>query len=281
MRKICDSSNTSCSWALRSTALSRSVPNGFSITIRDRSTRPASSRVCTTGSATLGGTEGSAAGVRPRRGSPRCARPRPRAPRDRALRHVVEQRLELAPLLVAQRPVAELVAGLAGELPEVLGGEVVQRGARIRHCGNSPACCMCSNPGSSLRRDRSPVAPIRTTTCGSTGLMLCALASRARSLTIASLSSRPGRARIPAPCGRTAGGHRCCFCSGTNATQLAPEEVPCSSSTRQRGGAVRTGAQPGRRDGADGSLPAGESCPRCPTGGRPRARRQHRRPRLP
>jgi hypothetical protein len=38
-------------------ALSRSVPNGFSITIRDRSTRPAASSTRTTGSAALGGTE--------------------------------------------------------------------------------------------------------------------------------------------------------------------------------------------------------------------------------
>jgi hypothetical protein len=55
MRKICSSSNTSCSSALRALALARSVPNGFSMMMRDRSSFAASS-VCTTSSAALGGT---------------------------------------------------------------------------------------------------------------------------------------------------------------------------------------------------------------------------------
>jgi tRNA-dihydrouridine synthase len=41
MRKICSSLNTSCSLAFSETALARSVPNGFSMTMRARSTRPA------------------------------------------------------------------------------------------------------------------------------------------------------------------------------------------------------------------------------------------------
>ncbi len=56
IRKICDSSNVSCSEALSSRAVARSVPNGFSMMIRDRSTRPASARACTTASAAPGGT---------------------------------------------------------------------------------------------------------------------------------------------------------------------------------------------------------------------------------
>jgi hypothetical protein len=48
--------NTSCSALLSATALARSVPKGFSITMRERSTRSASPSICTAGSAALGGT---------------------------------------------------------------------------------------------------------------------------------------------------------------------------------------------------------------------------------
>ena len=57
MRKICSSSKTWWSSALSARALSRSVPNGFSMMIRLRSTRPASASWCTTARAALGGTE--------------------------------------------------------------------------------------------------------------------------------------------------------------------------------------------------------------------------------
>ncbi len=56
MRKICSSAKTSCSFAFSETALARSVPKGFSITMRARSTRPASPSRRTAGSAALGGT---------------------------------------------------------------------------------------------------------------------------------------------------------------------------------------------------------------------------------
>ena len=42
MRKTCSSSKTSWTAALSSRALSRSVPNGFSMITRERSARPAS-----------------------------------------------------------------------------------------------------------------------------------------------------------------------------------------------------------------------------------------------
>ena len=42
IRKICRSRNVSCTWSFSSMALCRSVPNGFSITTRERSTRSAS-----------------------------------------------------------------------------------------------------------------------------------------------------------------------------------------------------------------------------------------------
>ncbi len=56
IRKICCSSNTRWSAALSTRALARSVPNGFSMMIRARSTSFASASVRTTGNAALGGT---------------------------------------------------------------------------------------------------------------------------------------------------------------------------------------------------------------------------------
>ncbi len=57
MRKTCDSSKTSCTRAFSAFADSRSVPKGFSITTRERSTRSHSSSWCSTSSAALGGTD--------------------------------------------------------------------------------------------------------------------------------------------------------------------------------------------------------------------------------
>ena len=57
IRKTCDSSNVSCTRALSAIALARSVPNGFSITTRERPTRSASLSMSMTGSAAFGGTE--------------------------------------------------------------------------------------------------------------------------------------------------------------------------------------------------------------------------------
>ncbi len=56
MRKIWSSANTSWIAAFRLRALATSVPNGFSMTMRESSTRWASSIRCTTSSAALGGT---------------------------------------------------------------------------------------------------------------------------------------------------------------------------------------------------------------------------------
>ena len=56
MRKIWLSSNVSCSAALSRRALARSVPNGFSMMIRARSTRSASPSIWTTARAAFGGT---------------------------------------------------------------------------------------------------------------------------------------------------------------------------------------------------------------------------------
>ena len=56
IRKICSSAKISCSEAFSARALARSVPNGFSMMMRDRSTSPASRRVRTTPCAAVGGT---------------------------------------------------------------------------------------------------------------------------------------------------------------------------------------------------------------------------------
>ena len=56
MRKIWSSANVAWSDALSALALQRSVPNGFSMMIRDRSASPAWLSVRTTPSAALGGT---------------------------------------------------------------------------------------------------------------------------------------------------------------------------------------------------------------------------------
>ena len=57
IRKIWSSLKTSWSSAFSFRALARSVPNGFSMTIRLRLTRPASLSSWTTASAAFGGTE--------------------------------------------------------------------------------------------------------------------------------------------------------------------------------------------------------------------------------
>jgi hypothetical protein len=56
IRKIWFSSKVSCTWLFSLIALARSVPNGFSMITRDRSTRSASRRVLITAGAAAGGT---------------------------------------------------------------------------------------------------------------------------------------------------------------------------------------------------------------------------------
>ena len=56
IRKTCSSAKTSWTSLLSATAVARSVPNGFSMMIRDRSTRSASSSWWTTSRAAFGGT---------------------------------------------------------------------------------------------------------------------------------------------------------------------------------------------------------------------------------
>ena len=55
MRKIWSSSKTWCTASFRATALARSVPKGFSMITRARSTSSASASSCTTERAAAGG----------------------------------------------------------------------------------------------------------------------------------------------------------------------------------------------------------------------------------
>ena len=55
MRKTCSSSKIWCTASLSATALARSVPNGFSMMIRDRSTSLASASSWSTERAAAGG----------------------------------------------------------------------------------------------------------------------------------------------------------------------------------------------------------------------------------
>ena len=55
MRKIWSSSKYWCNMSLRATALARSVPNGFSMTTRDRSTSLASASIWMTSRSAAGG----------------------------------------------------------------------------------------------------------------------------------------------------------------------------------------------------------------------------------
>ena len=57
MRKIWASSNVSCTKSLSAIALAKSVPNGFSMITRERSTRPASRSMVMTSRAAFGGTD--------------------------------------------------------------------------------------------------------------------------------------------------------------------------------------------------------------------------------
>ena len=56
MRKMRSSAKTACNSSFSATALSRSVPNGFSMMMRERPTRSASASRRTAGSAASGGT---------------------------------------------------------------------------------------------------------------------------------------------------------------------------------------------------------------------------------
>ena len=55
MRKTCSSSKIWCSMSLRATALARSVPKGFSMITRDRSTSLASASIWITWRSAAGG----------------------------------------------------------------------------------------------------------------------------------------------------------------------------------------------------------------------------------
>ena len=130
MRKTCDSSKVSCTWALRWIALSRSVPNGFSITTREpvdevgvpehlddgqrglRRDGEVVQTACVVAELSLGLRDGG--GQRRRAGR---------------LRDVGEVVVEGVPLLGAQRMGAELLDRGPGERTELDVAHLLQGGA--------------------------------------------------------------------------------------------------------------------------------------------------------
>ena len=181
--------------ALSSRALRRSVPNGFSMMIRERSTRSASASICTTGQRRAGRhaevvqsprvvAELVLGLLRRRRAAPTARRPWARTA------GVDPKAAHSAGVTVAA---GELAAGPLGEGAEPVVVEVVQRRADDPARRHSPARWRCSRPGSSLRLARSPVAPNSTMTCGLSGAMR---------LDVTSLGSLTGATLGPvgAPC---------------------------------------------------------------------------------
>ena len=170
MRKIWSSSNTSCNSALSATALSRSVPNGFSM-IDPRALGQAGLRE-----------HFDRRQRRVRRHAeivdeleafrrappPPAGRPRP-APRALVDRDVIERGVEGRPVAVGRRVVVMLFDRLVGEVAELVFVISSSETPMIRHFGMKPAVMRWKSPGRSFRCDRSPVAPNRTTICGSFG----------------------------------------------------------------------------------------------------------------
>ena len=170
MRKICSSEKTSCSLLFSATALARSVPNGFSMMMRQRSTRPASASSL----------------HRRQSGARRHAQIVQAAAlaAERLLRRF-DRRLER----VRRRPTAAHSRGSrqrrpnSRRSPSRLDASSASRAIlrnpsasisssetpMIRQPGMNPALHRWNSPGSSLRRERSPVAPTSTTTCGYRG----------------------------------------------------------------------------------------------------------------
>ena len=170
IRKICSSSKTSCSSALSLRAEARSMPNGFSMMIRLRSTRSASSSMVHDRQRGLrAARSGSAAGAARRRRTPPRPRPPSRAaPRRRRAPGAQRSRLEnsvpalgvVALAAVLARP--PCAANSTNESRSCSSSEV----PTTCISGSSPDWNRCSRPGSSLRWARSPVAPKRTTVVG-------------------------------------------------------------------------------------------------------------------
>ena len=130
MRKICDSSNTECRKSLSRCALARSFPNGFSITTREFSARSASRSIPITRLGRLGRHRQVVQPAAPRPEQRLGLLDRCRETfRPRRLRHVGEPVGEDLPRRAVHRAGAEARDGPAGEVPELLRGQLVHRRA--------------------------------------------------------------------------------------------------------------------------------------------------------
>ena len=171
MRKICSSANVSCSDAFSVRAEARSVPNGFSMMIRDRSTRSglAEHRARPRSAALRRDAEVVQPPAARHRAPPRRRRPRRPGPSGPvAAGRSASLPCERGPLLVGRRCGWRTRRTPCGRRSRnASSSRSSSEVPTMRHSGTSPASDRCSRPGSSLRRARSPVAPNSTITCGS------------------------------------------------------------------------------------------------------------------
>ncbi len=171
MRKICSSVNVECSDALSAVALRRSVPNGFSRMIRERSARPARPSVWTTRWPRSAARSGSAAGAECRRAALGLGDRRRQTVGD----HCPGRRGRACARSASHSRVGEPAGWRTRRRPDGRPCGTSRRRARRARCrrsgtsGISRLATGAAGPGSSLRRARSPVAPNSTITCGSSG----------------------------------------------------------------------------------------------------------------
>src|SRR5215470_13950502 len=129
MRKICSSRKTSCRLAFNLRALARSTPNGFSMTMYERSTSWASPSRRTTGGAVDRGAQRLPAGGE---------------------RNVVEEGRERLPVALGDLARRELVERGARELAERVGAHVVERDADDATAGDEAGVRQMKEAGQEL-----------------------------------------------------------------------------------------------------------------------------------
>src|SRR4051794_19899939 len=151
MRKIWSSEKTSCSLAFSATALFRSVPNGFSMMMRERSTRPASANRRT---GRQGGIGRHAEIVH----APVLVAQFPLGLGDRRLervsaradRNVVQRLGKDGPVRVLHLSRGELIERLARDLAEAIGVDLVERDADDSATGDEPGARQVEQAGQQL-----------------------------------------------------------------------------------------------------------------------------------
>ena len=216
IRKICSSSKTSCSCGVeRRRRCARSVPNGFSMMIRLRSTSPASRELVHDGERGL------------RRHREVVQPPMRRGPRI-ASDSSTAARSPCGPALPGtqwirsansrQVLVGDVVAAVLADRGDQTSSRNASRSARratsptTRRPSSSWDSCRWSMPGRSLRLARSPVAPKRTTVVAGMGpaWRRSGASGRCGAGDVRSSPGSPRRARPQGPAAASArGGPRC------------------------------------------------------------------------